>query len=53
MKKKINRQLMFILFVAVITTLILITAVFYKIFQAQVMEDLKTYARILAMTDAL
>ncbi len=53
MKKKINRQLMFILFAAVITTLILITAVFYKIFQAQVMEDLKTYARILAMSDAL
>ncbi len=53
MKKKINKQLMFILFVAVITTLILITAVFYKIFQAQVWEDMKTYAGILAMPGAL
>lgn len=53
MRKKINGQLMFILFVEVITTFILIIAVFYKIFQAQVWEDMKTYARILAMPGAL
>ncbi|MDD6812043.1 MAG: ATP-binding protein [Lachnospiraceae bacterium] len=48
MKKKINRQLLMISFVAVIVTLILVVGVFYRLFQRQVIADLKTYAHVLA-----
>lgn len=47
MKKKINRQLIFISLLAVVVTFFLMTVVFYHILQAQVMEDLKTYAHLL------
>lgn len=53
MKKKINRQLMLISSLAVVITLLLMTAVFYRILQAQVMEDLKVYANVLAQSDIL
>lgn len=55
MKKKINRQLTFISTMAIMITLLLTAMVFYRIFQAQVMEDLKIYAYALAdgRTDAL
>lgn len=53
MKKKINRQLMLISSLAVVITLLLMTAVFYRILQAQVIEDLKVYANMLAQSDIL
>lgn len=48
MKKKINRQLMLISSMAVVITLLLMATVFYRILQAQVIEDLKVYAHMLA-----
>lgn len=48
MKKKINRQLIFLSAMAILITLLLMAAVFYRLFQAQVMEDLKLYAYALA-----
>lgn len=48
MKKKINRQLMLISSMAVAITLLLMATVFYRILQAQVIEDLKVYAHMLA-----
>lgn len=48
MKKKINRQLMIISSMAIAITLLLMAVVFHRIFQAQVMEDLKIYAYTLA-----
>lgn len=51
MKKKINKQLMLISSVAVIITVLLMAAVFYRILQAQVIEDLKVYAHVLSQMD--
>lgn len=48
MKKKINRQLMFLSSMAIVITLLLMAVVFYRLFQAQVMEDLRIYAQALA-----
>ncbi len=48
MKRKINRQLMFLSTMAIVITLLLMAVVFYRLFQAQVMEDLKIYAYALA-----
>lgn len=48
MKKKINRQLMALSTLAIVITLLLMAVVFYRLFQAQVMEDLKIYAYALA-----
>lgn len=48
MKKKINKQLMLISSMAVVITVLLMAAVFYRILQAQVIEDLKVYAYMLA-----
>ena len=48
MKRKINRQLMFLSSLAIAITLFLMAVVFYRIFQAQVMDDLKIYAYALA-----
>lgn len=53
MKRKINRQLIGISFVAVVITLLLMTAAFYRIFRAQVMDDLKIYAQVIAKSDIL
>lgn len=50
MKKKINRYLMLISSLAVLFTLFLMAAVFYHIFQEQVMEDLRLYAYVMAET---
>lgn len=47
MKKKINFQLMAIATVAIFATMLLISAVFYELYQNQIMEDLKTYAKLL------
>ena len=48
MKKKINRQLMFLSSLAIAITLMLMAAVFHRIFQAKVMDDLRIYAYALA-----
>lgn len=48
MKKKINKQLMLISSMAVVVTVLLMSAVFYRILQTQVIEDLKVYAYMLA-----
>ncbi|MDE6883374.1 MAG: hypothetical protein K2P48_09695, partial [Lachnospiraceae bacterium] len=48
MKRKINRQLMFLSSMAIVITLLLMAVVFYRLFQAQVMEDLGIYAQALA-----
>ncbi len=53
MKKKINRQLTGISFLAVVITLVLMTAAFYRIFKAQVMDDLKLYAQVISESDIL
>lgn len=50
MKKKINGQLIFISVLAVGITLLLMTAVFYRIFQIQVLEDLRLFAHALAQS---
>lgn len=53
MKKKINRQLIGISFAAVVITLVLMTAAFYRIFRVQVLDDLKIYARVISESDIL
>ncbi len=50
MKKKINFQLMAIATVAIFATVILISGVFYELYQNQIIEDLKTYANLLIDT---
>lgn len=47
MKRRINIQLMAIAGIAIAATLLLVTAVYYEVFQRQVFEDLKTYTRLL------
>lgn len=51
MKKKINQQLMLISSMAVVITVLLMAAVFYRILQTQIIEDLKMYAHILSQKD--
>lgn len=48
MKKKINRRLMFISSMAVVITFLSMTAVFYRIYQEQVLDDLRVYAYALS-----
>lgn len=50
MKKKINFQLMTIATVAILATVILISAVFYDLYQDQIVQDLKTYTNLLVDT---
>lgn len=50
MKKKINKQLMLISSMAVVITVLLMATVFYHILQAQVIEDLRVYAYMLAQS---
>lgn len=47
MKKKINARLVLIAVIGIFSTMILITLVYYNLFQKQVMEDLKTYVTFL------
>lgn len=47
MKRKINLQLVGISFVAIIATLFIVVAVFYELFQKQIIEDLKIYGTVL------
>lgn len=50
MKRRINLQFFIVALVAVLVTLGLVTAVCYRVFQAQVMEDLEAYAHVLSRT---
>lgn len=47
MKKKINIQLMAIATVAIFATMILVSVVFYQLYQNQIMEDLRVYSNLL------
>lgn len=49
MKKKINIKLMSIAALAIVTTLVLVGAVFYDLFRQQVVEDLKISAYMLSV----
>lgn len=51
MKKKINARLVFIAIAAILSTMLLITLVYYELFRRQVMEDLKTYARLISQLE--
>ncbi len=53
MKKKINVQFIAIAVIAILSTMIMVTAVCYDSFKHQIMEDLKTYAYLLKDTTAL
>ena len=48
MRKRIHRQLVGIAVLAIMATLLLVSFVFYNLFQKQVMEDLKSYTIILS-----
>lgn len=47
MKKRINAQFIVVVFIAIVTTLVFTTGVFYKLFQKEVLEELKTYSYVL------
>ncbi len=47
MKKKINLQLMAISSVAIFATMILISTVFYELYQSQIIDDLRSYSNLL------
>ncbi len=47
MKKRISREMVGISVLSIVISIILVAAVFYRLFQEQVIEDLKTDARIL------
>lgn len=44
MKRKINLQFMGVIFIAIISMMLLLLGVFYRMFQNEVIDDLKTYA---------
>lgn len=48
MKNKIKSSLILIAIAAIFSTMLLITLVYYDLFRGQVMEDLKTYAKLLS-----
>ena len=48
MKKKINRQFMFLSSLAAAVTLLCMAVVFYHIFRAQILDDLRLYASMLS-----
>ena len=47
MKQKINIRLSLIALIAIITTTVGITSVYYNLFQRQVRNDLQSYSRML------
>lgn len=47
MRKKINARLVMIAVTAILSTMLLITCIFYELFREQVTSDLKTYAWLL------
>lgn len=53
MKKKINIQLLTLVLIAMISTLAISIAVFYEIFQKEVLEDLKAYTKVIASSNLI
>lgn len=53
MKKKINSRFFILVMVSIILTMTITTVVYYKTFQAEVMEDLRSYTHILEATQVL
>lgn len=51
MKKKLNIQLLLMTTMIIFSTLIIITIEFYKLFENEVIENLKTYSHIITATD--
>ena len=51
MKKKINMRFLTVTAVAIITIVSMATVVFYELFKKEVMQDIKTYARVLVAVD--
>lgn len=51
MKRKINVQVIGITFIAIMVTMVFMLAVFYNVFQKQVMEDLRLEAEVLKNSD--
>lgn len=51
MKKKINKQFLCVAVIAIVSTLVLLTGVFYNLFQKQVLEDLKTLTLVMEEND--
>jgi len=47
MKRKINLRLTGIAILAILATLLLVVAVFYELFQKQILDDLRTYSYVL------
>lgn len=52
MKKRINLQFMLLILIAILATVSLSTAVFYKILKKEVLADLRTYTELMVKTDA-
>lgn len=52
MKRKINVQLLGIAGIAILLTLLMVSSIFYELFQKQVMEDLKITAHLLDNMEA-
>ncbi len=52
MKKKINIQFIIVTFVAILTTVLLSTYIFYNLFKKEVMSDIKTNAQLIISSDA-
>ena len=52
MKKKINIQFIIITFIAILTTVLLSTCIFYNLFKKEVMRDIKTNAQLIISSDA-
>lgn len=50
MKRKINTRFFALIAVTILVTLVLTTIIYYKTFQAEVMEDLRSYTHILKAT---
>ena len=53
MKKKINFYLVMIAGIGILSTMVLITLVYYELFRKQMMEDLKVFARFLQKVDSI
>ena len=51
MKKKINLHMMYIAILAILTTLITLIGVFYRIFKQEIFEELRVYTMVLQEAD--
>ncbi|MBS6398240.1 MAG: two-component sensor histidine kinase [Clostridiales bacterium] len=50
MKKKIHREFVLVALTTILLTTVLVTAVFYDFFKREIMDELKTFARVLEST---